>query len=124
MAAKKRQVNLESMARAHTETAIRTIAGVMNNKKAGNGDRLRAAEILMDRGWGKAASTLEITGKNKGPIELAALSPHEIARREAAGLQHLKNTLDQIGQVIEHEEIIVNPQETSDAKEENVTGNG
>ena len=100
----RKRVNLESMARTHTETAIKVIAGVMNSPKSANSDRLRAAEILIDRAYGKAASSLEISGKDGGAIEITALSPAEIARREASSLQGLRDTLDQIeAQVIEHE---------------------
>jgi hypothetical protein len=45
---------IESLARAHTESAINTLAGIMNQPSVPPKDRVRCAEILLDRGWGKA----------------------------------------------------------------------
>jgi hypothetical protein len=48
-----------SAARAHTKTAIKVLAGIMNQKKAPPHARVMAAEILLDRGWGKAMPMIE-----------------------------------------------------------------
>jgi hypothetical protein len=63
-AKKKRIINLESLARNHTERAIQVIAGVMDNGTE-EANRLRAADILIDRGWGRPSQqqTTEIKGK-------------------------------------------------------------
>jgi len=49
-------INLNSLARVHTETCIRTLAAI-----AAQGDsetaRVAACGMLLDRGWGKAPTT-------------------------------------------------------------------
>ena len=56
------------MARSHTETAVRTLAGVMQQKDAPPSARVSAAAALLDRGWGKPESNLNITGKLESHI--------------------------------------------------------
>jgi len=51
--------NVRSMARQHTETAIRVLAGVMNQKDAQPAARIAAAAELLNRGWGKAPVTYD-----------------------------------------------------------------
>ena len=104
-APKNKIVNLESLARVHTETAIKTIAGIMNQPASGAAVRLTAANILLDRGYGKPQAAVEVTGKDGGAIELSALSPHEMARRYDFTIEKVKETLKQIeSKVIEHGE--------------------
>ena len=43
------------MARTHTESAIKTLAGIMTQPGANPSARVAAAEALLDRGWGKPA---------------------------------------------------------------------
>jgi hypothetical protein len=45
---------IESLARSFSESAVRTLAGIMTEPECSAKDRIRAAEILLDRGWGKA----------------------------------------------------------------------
>lgn len=54
MPRKKVAVDLKSLARTHTETAVRVLAGIMRQPKAPAAARVSAAGILFDRGWGKA----------------------------------------------------------------------
>ena len=54
----KAPVEIRSLARAHTESAIRTIAHVMANEDAPASARVAAAEALLDRGWGRPKQTL------------------------------------------------------------------
>jgi hypothetical protein len=44
---------IKSLARAHTETAIAVLAGIMNQEKAAPAAKVAAASALLDRGWGK-----------------------------------------------------------------------
>lgn len=63
----KAKADIRSLARSHTESAIRTLAGIMNEKKAAAAARVAAANALLDRGWGKAAQPL--TGDDgEGPL--------------------------------------------------------
>lgn len=45
--------NIKSLARAHTETAIKVLAGIMNQADCTPPARVAACTALLDRGWGK-----------------------------------------------------------------------
>ena len=113
---------LESMARTHTETAIRTIAGIMQQKSVPPAVRIQAASMLLDRGYGKPAAALEISGKDGGAILLSDMSPAEMERRYEFSVQKVKDTLKEIeSKVIEHdadEEIEDGEEETEDTPSE------
>ena len=53
MIARKPRLELESLARSYTKTAIRTLAGIMNDEGMAPLARLAAAQALLDRGWGR-----------------------------------------------------------------------
>lgn len=50
----KAKTDIRSLARSHTATAIRTLAGIMEQSSAPPAARVSAAQALLDRGWGKA----------------------------------------------------------------------
>jgi hypothetical protein len=52
--------DIRSLARAHTETAIKTLAGIMQQPDAPAAARVSAAQALLDRGWGKPKETVEL----------------------------------------------------------------
>lgn len=52
-------VELRALAREHTKPAVEAIIAVMKNKKAPAGARVTAAAEILDRGWGRAAQTVE-----------------------------------------------------------------
>lgn len=54
MPRKKVLVDVKSAARAHTATAINVLYGIMRSKESADMARIAAAEILLNRGWGKA----------------------------------------------------------------------
>ncbi len=58
---------IRSIARSHTRTAINVLVGVMRSKDATPAARVSAANIILDRGWGKAAQPHE---NGEGPIEI------------------------------------------------------
>jgi hypothetical protein len=62
----KAPADLRSLARSHTETAIRVLAGIAHSTKAPAAARVSAACALLDRGWGKAAQLHQ--GDAEGPI--------------------------------------------------------
>lgn len=64
----KTPTEIRSLARAHTETAIRTLAGIMEQGDAAPAARVAAANSLLDRGWGKAPQVL--TDEDGGPVQL------------------------------------------------------
>ena len=49
---KKLPINLESLARSYTETAIQTLGGIASNGES-EAARVSASIALLDRGWGK-----------------------------------------------------------------------
>jgi hypothetical protein len=77
----KSSAEIRSLARAHTEKAINALVGIMNQPKAPAAARVSAAQVLLDRGWGKA--TQPISGDEDNPlriiqrIETAIVDPKE-----------------------------------------------
>jgi hypothetical protein len=61
-------VEIRSLARSHTRTAINALVGVMRSRKATHAARVSAANALLDRGWGKPPQALE-NGED-GALEL------------------------------------------------------
>ena len=45
--------HIESLARSYTDTAIKTLAGIMMEPNCPPMARVAAAKVLLDRGWGK-----------------------------------------------------------------------
>lgn len=59
---------IRSLARSHTRTAINVLVGIMCSKEATPAARVSAANAILDRGWGKAAQSLE--NGDDGALEL------------------------------------------------------
>jgi hypothetical protein len=55
----KASADIRSLARAHTETAVRTLVGIMRQPKAPASARVAAAEAILNRGWGKPTQPIE-----------------------------------------------------------------
>jgi hypothetical protein len=53
----KAPVEIRSLARSYTEMAIQTLAGIAQNGEQESA-RVRAAEALLDRGWGKPVQAI------------------------------------------------------------------
>jgi hypothetical protein len=70
----KSPIDIRSLARSHTETAIRTLASIMNMSDAPHAARISAAEALLDRGWGKPKQMIE----HSGEINTSELADHEL----------------------------------------------
>lgn len=63
---------IKSLARAHTETALKVLAGIMNQSDAPPAARVAAASTLLDRGWGKP--TQPIAGDDDAdPVRLETI---------------------------------------------------
>jgi hypothetical protein len=65
----KTPTEIRSLARAHTDAAVNTLVGIMNQEKSGPRARVAAAQVLLDRGWGKAAQIIA-GDENDGPVKL------------------------------------------------------
>lgn len=74
----KTPTEIRSLARAHTETALNALVGIINNSTSDQA-KVAAANSLLDRGWGKATQPIE--GTEDGPpikftkIELVGVRP-------------------------------------------------
>ena len=61
---------VQDLARSHTVAAITTLVEVMIGRQYTGAERVRAAQLILDRGWGKPETRLELTGADAGPIEI------------------------------------------------------
>lgn len=66
----KAPVDIRSLARTHTETCIRVLAGIVRSTKAADSARVGAAEALLNRGWGKPTQPLSGDGENPVIVQL------------------------------------------------------
>ena len=71
---KKEPADLRSLARGHTALCIKVLAGIAQNGESESA-RVAAANILLDRGWGKAPQ--EHTAEGDG--ELVVVIRHLVA---------------------------------------------
>jgi hypothetical protein len=60
--------DLRKAAREHSDVALRIILRLMKAKATPAAVKLRAAEVVLDRGWGRASQRNEWTGPDDGPI--------------------------------------------------------
>ena len=61
----KTPTQIASLARSHTETALNTLVGIMEQTDAPPAARVAAANAVLDRGWGKP--TQPISGDEGAP---------------------------------------------------------
>lgn len=66
----KTKSDITSLARVHTKTALNTLAGIMRQPNAPAAARVAASQALLDRGYGKPAQSVAITGEDGGPISI------------------------------------------------------
>ena len=64
----KTPLQIKSLARAHTESALAVLAAIMNKTDAPESSRVQAATALLDRGWGKP--TQLIGGDEDHPLKI------------------------------------------------------
>ena len=89
-------VEIRSLARSHTRTALRVLVGIMRCKDATPAARVSAANAILDRGWGKATQPLE--NGSDGPLEAQnrelcrAIRAGEIVLDAPGLLEHLRAT--------------------------------
>lgn len=55
--------HVRELAKQHTEAAIDTLVEIMRNVDAREAARVAAAEVLLDRAWGKATQPLDHQGQ-------------------------------------------------------------
>lgn len=71
------------LARQYTVKAVRTLAEIMQNKKAHAGARVRAAELLLERGYGKTPQVLNVV-QHMGSEELERAARDILEKRAKA----------------------------------------
>jgi hypothetical protein len=70
---------LDAIAREHTERAVETITGIMDNELNEPRDRLAAAQAILDRGHGKPlTAVIQLPASKREAAALAAFSDEEL----------------------------------------------
>lgn len=83
-------------ARAHTETAISTLAQMCTSAEDEK-VRVQAAEALLNRAWGKPTERQEVSGPNGGPIKTEAadnrpaMTPDDWLKSHGVDLKEIAN---------------------------------
>src|SRR5262245_10436202 len=80
-------VDIRSLDRSHTEMALNVLAGIARSGE-NEGARVAACNSLLDRGWGKAATT--IAGDDGGPVRV--LIRHVLQEKAAGALPPTRST--------------------------------
>jgi hypothetical protein len=65
----KASADIRSLARSHTDSAVKTLVGIMGQPKAPPAARVAAASAILDRGWGKPAQAMA-GPDGEGPVKL------------------------------------------------------
>ncbi len=85
--------HVRDLARQHTKAAVATLVKIMHDEDETGSARARAAEAILDRAWGRAPATMELTGAESGPVEhksakdsLSDILDGIAARQEASGV--------------------------------------
>lgn len=60
--------SLADLAKGYTEQAINALVEVLTEEGAPHAARITAATALLDRGWGRPAQSLEISGDEENPL--------------------------------------------------------
>ena len=66
----KTSADIRSLARSHTATAVRVLAGIMKETRAPAAARVSAAIAVLDRGWGKPQQAIEMDWRQKTPDQM------------------------------------------------------
>lgn len=78
----KQDVQLTTLAKQHTELALKTLVGIAQDYKAPPAARVKASEVLLDRGYGKAHQSIEHSGEigltNNTQDDLAVLTRYGV----------------------------------------------
>jgi len=77
----KNRGHIASLARSYTDTAIKTLAGIMMEQTSPPMARIVAAKVLLDRGWGKPKEINEVDG-NKTLLKVVNEIVHVYETRE------------------------------------------
>lgn len=56
--------DVKQMFREATPRACEVLCQIINDESARDSDRIKAAEVIMDRAWGKAVQAVDVDAKN------------------------------------------------------------
>lgn len=60
--------SLTDLAREHTVEAVKTLASIMMDRDAPHAARAAASTTLLDRGWGRPAQAITLSGDPENPL--------------------------------------------------------
>ena len=63
--------------RASSTKAIKTLVDILGNAEARDADRIRAAEIILNRGFGLPKQAVEYSGANFDPFNILSMTPEQ-----------------------------------------------
>jgi hypothetical protein len=72
------------LARSHSARAIQCLAALLDNTRIDSRSRVKAAEILLERAWGKAPASLSIVGaqiQQYSDLQLEEMAAEILERR-------------------------------------------
>jgi hypothetical protein len=69
----KAPAEIRSLARSHTQTAINTLVGIMEQEAAPHAARVSAAQAILDRGWGKPAQAIVGGDEDDNPVKIETI---------------------------------------------------
>ena len=64
---------VEELCRKLTPQAIERLEKILTDDDAPAAAHTKAVEIILDRGWGKAKQSVELTGENGGPVGIEVI---------------------------------------------------
>lgn len=67
----KAPIEIRSLARSHTEKALKVLKEIMEGAEINPSARVSAAVALLDRGWGKPQQTVDMTVRKQIAKELS-----------------------------------------------------
>jgi len=72
----------KQLARSNSELALKAVIEIVKNPKSKDSDKIRAAEIIMDRGWGKPVQGFDIGVRNdtENPVIEIILNDPELSQ--------------------------------------------
>lgn len=84
--------HVRELARKYTETAILTIADIMNDENSSASVRLAAANTLLDRAWGRPEQAIQVSNTDSKELEVEKLTTAELKRMLYESLKPYKPT--------------------------------
>jgi len=63
----------------HTPEAIQLMVDIMRDEDERTADRMKAAEFIVDRGYGKPAQRIEHSGDPEAPVSVKEMSDAQLA---------------------------------------------